>query len=196
MKRLCRCLFTCLIILNFLISFQQTVLAVEERSHLREVEFSELKKVEVYPDGRIDLVDLTEKEISRFRELQTYVGESESIREDFLKGRCINSTSYRVVMYYPGVWQGKDNTPLAQPPGTISPDGIDCDGIFVPRNVTAQSIQGPFAAKIRDPQTLEMTGDRYSRQFPGGSGFQILRNGDANWWIGNVTQEDVEGWGG
>jgi hypothetical protein len=98
-------------------------------------------------------------------------------------------------MYYPGNWQGRDNTPLAQPPGTVSPDGIDCDGMFVPSNVTAQGIQGPFAAKIWDVQTLEMTGDRYSRQFPGGSGFRVFRDGDVNWWIGNVTQEDVESWG-
>ncbi|MEZ2224824.1 hypothetical protein [Microcoleus sp.] len=195
-SRLFRFLATCLIIFNLLISFQEFALAVEEQPYLREVELRELKKVEVYPDGRVDLIDLTEQEISRFRKLQASANESGSTTEDLLKGRCINNTSYKTVMYYPGVWQGKDNTPLAQPPGTISPNGIDCDGMFVPRNVTAQGIQGPFAAKIRDPQTLEMTGDRYSRQFPGGSGFEILRNGDVNWWIGNVTQEDVESWGG
>jgi len=126
------------------------------------------------------------------------IGELESSVTELFGGQCFNNTDEKVIMYLYGNWQGKDNTPYVYPPRSKSPSDDDCDGMFIPSNVTGQGNKGPFAAQIPSLGglgSLTMNGSRYSRQFPGGVGFLIRREGTVNWWIENVTQETVDSWG-
>jgi hypothetical protein len=93
-------------------------------------------------------------------------------------GTCINSTGEIIAVYGPNspqTPQDKDNALYRLPPGRKTPDGWDCDGIYVPNDRIAgqligSNIQGPVAIKYVDVLTFEIKKEGNKYKLPANQG--------------------------
>jgi hypothetical protein len=113
-------------------------------------------------------------------------------------GRCLNKTGEALGVYGPKApsdLSGKDNTLYKLPSGRATPDGFDCDGIFVPNDRIAdqrvgQDVPGPVAVKYVDvtpPFTIFKNGNKY--ECPPNQG--VFKPGEINWNIPNQSHAGV-----
>jgi hypothetical protein len=114
------------------------------------------------------------------------------------QGRCLNKTGELLGVYGPRLPSdptGKDNRLYKLPTGRATPDGFDCDGIFVPNDRIADQrvgpdIPGPVAVKYVDitpPFAIVKSGNKYD--CPPNQG--VFKAGEINWHIPNVAQSAV-----
>ena len=93
-------------------------------------------------------------------------------------GTCINSTNETILVYGPKsslTPQDKDNALYRLPPSRRTPDGWDCDGIYVPNDRVADQavgsdIPGPVAIKYVSILTFEIEKDGYKYALPPNQG--------------------------
>ncbi|MEW4453793.1 hypothetical protein AB1L30_14055 [Bremerella sp. JC817] len=93
-------------------------------------------------------------------------------------GRCINATGETILVYGPKsatTPQDKDNALYRLPSSRKTPDGWDCDGIYVPNDRTADQllgsdIAGPVAIKYVGLLSFEIERDGTKYKLPGNQG--------------------------
>lgn len=147
---------------------------------------------------------LTADELSKTR---TYLQEKRAKvfteeERDLINGDCFNNSGRWAGIYGPNI-SGRpyDNDLYMVPPSYKSPDGWDCDGFFVPSDVTVQMIalavtlnqSGPGAVKINSAQwgTLVSTGP-LSRQISASVLEWIGPGNPTNWYRPGFPQQDLD----
>ena len=75
-----------------------------------------------------------------------------------MAGTCENSTDEAILVYGPrssNTPQDKDNALYQLPPGKRTPEGWDCDGVYVPNDRVADQLLGD---EIMGPVAIKYTG--------------------------------------
>lgn len=153
--------------------------------------------------GKPLLRQLTEEEQEKTRsvlfERQLH---ADVIERDLINGDCFNNSGRWAGIYGPNI-SGRpyDNDLYMVPPGYKSPDGWDCDGFFIPSDVSVQMItlavtlnqSGPGAVKINSAQwgTLESISPLQRRI--SASVLEWIGPGNTtNWYRPGFPQQDLD----
>lgn len=177
----------------------------EDRPNLPAVELSDLPILDL-SYGQPVLRTLTQDELTRTRNhLVEQRAKADPTERDLINGDCYNNSGHWAGIYGPNI-SGRpyDNDLYMVPPGYKSPDAWDCDGFYIPEDVSVRMItlavtlyqHGPGAVKINSAQwgTLESTGP-LSRQISASVLEWIGPGNLTNWYRPGFPQQDLDNLG-